>query len=180
MARLPLTKRMLEHKLHNIRGFYMVGFAGFVLLNHKDSPKVLRNVDITLGGVKIDFKRIAEMLENEDDKKWILKQYHGIFIRFVSRESFEMIKDYCKRTNQMKKLNSQKWYHFARLIRNSMAHNFKWTFSQSDKSILPLKWRSRTISRNLEGHELTQKYFSLAHAWNLNNDMQIFVKKELK
>lgn len=74
-------------------------------------------------------------------------------------QSFEMIRDYCDDTNQVPLLRAQPWYHFTRVVRNSMSHNYTLSFRMPNGAVLPdqsLQFSDRRIElRNaMEGHEL--------------------------
>ncbi|MGI0008133.1 MAG: hypothetical protein ACRD92_00765 [Nitrosopumilaceae archaeon] len=175
-----VSREGLENQIHNAKALYVWGLASMVLLSHNDAPAVLRESHVDFGGRKQVFVGMADRLTDPKEKEEILSELHKVFLRFYIRESFELIKDYCRKTNQSDLLEIQPWYHFTRLIRNCMAHNFKWVFKKFDKSLLPITLRTLTIATDLEGKNLKMEFFNQSHAWNLHTDMSLFVKNVLK
>jgi len=176
-----VNREGLENQIHNCKALYVWGLAGIILLSHKAAPAILRESHVKFSNHKQEFKGMADRLEfNKEERREILDNFHKVFLRFYIRESFELIKDYCEKTNQLVLLRKQAWYHFARLIRNCLGHNFKWVFKPYDKSLLPISLRTLTITEEMEGKPLSLDFFNQSHAWNLHTDMSLFVKNQLK
>lgn len=177
---MAINKAELITQVENAKGLYVLGLGSTCLLSHKDAPNILRESHVEFGGQKQTFRNMAGQLECNTDRQWILEEFHKIFLRFYIRETFEIILDYCKHTSQFNLVKSQPWFHFARLIRNCMAHNFKWVFDdKKDKPLLPITLRTSKIELAMEKQPLTLSFFNQSHAWNLHTDMSLFVKNIL-
>lgn len=59
-------------------------------------------------------------------------------VRTFIKEIFEVVRAYCRETGNTKKLTEQSWYQFARLIRNCLAHDHVFHFSDYDIGLLPI------------------------------------------
>lgn len=173
------SKTELITQVENSKALYVLGLGSICLLGHTDAPNLLRSSHVEFGGQKQTFKNMATQLENPRDRQWILEDLHKVFLRSYIRETFEIIMDYCKKTSQLDLMKQQLWFNFSRLIRNCLAHNFKWIFKKNDKSLLPITLRTNTIELAMEGQPLTMAFFNQSHAWNLHTDMSIFVKNVL-
>jgi hypothetical protein len=69
------------------------------------------------------------MMKKESDRNIACEEFAKMGLRNLIKEAFELIKDYSNNTNQEQTFKSQNWYHFARIIRNCLSHNFKFQFS---------------------------------------------------
>lgn len=83
-------------------------------------------------------------------------QLYLAIVRTAVTESFELTRDYCRKTKQTESLKSQQWFTAIRLIRNALNHNFHFDFSPSDLAELPAKWGPIVIEAKLGGTELTR------------------------
>jgi hypothetical protein len=105
----------------------------------------------------------------------IQKEFFAMLLRVFIKESFEVIKDYCKNTNQETLLKQQKWYHFSRIIRNALSHNFVIELRDSEKKLLPIVWRGRSITDVMNGQPLNTSLLSIEDALELYKEMRTFV-----
>ena len=70
--------------------------------------------------------------------------------RFLTRnylkEVFRITQAYCKRTKQIKLMENEDWYQFARVVTNSLSHDFRLNFNEYDKRILPVSYSNKEIA----------------------------------
>ena len=171
------NKEELITQVENTKALYVLGLGSICLLSRKEAPAILKDSHVNFGGQTQTFKMMAGQLEDKKQRQWILEDFHKIFLRFYIRETFEIIMDYCKQSKQFGLMKNQPWFHFGRLIRNCMAHNFKWLFDdKKDKPLLPITLRTNTIDLAMDGQPLTMAFFNQSHAWNLHTDMSLFAK----
>lgn len=97
------------------------------------------------------------------------------------KEPFEIIKAYCKEIDQTELFELQTWYHFVRIIRNAMSHDFRFNFSSYDKTDrLPLTWKEKTLTASMDGDEMTIHFLTPVDVWYLVEEMKGFVINSLK
>ncbi|MBC8394145.1 MAG: hypothetical protein H8E17_16460, partial [Deltaproteobacteria bacterium] len=94
------------------------------------------------------------------------------------KESFEMIKEYCIKTGQEEIWKNQPFYHYARIIRNVMSHNFLFDFSKENKNKFPVKWKSKKIELSMQGLLLFD-FFGPIDVFDLLSTFNYFVKNTL-
>jgi len=176
------TREKLETQIHNCKSYYRTGLALVLLLVHPKTPDMLREKGtlVRVGDHEEKFDKLADYLEDPDMKKMIGNDIHNIFLRFIFREPYELIFNYCKNSNQLDKLRSKDWFHFARLCRNAMAHNLAWKFTNDDRRILPVTYWGQTISEDMEGITVTREVLTFQITWNLNSDFLRFVRDDLE
>jgi hypothetical protein len=57
----------------------------------------------------------------------------------------------------VKKLRAADWYEYARAIRNTVSHNFRFDFSRFKESQFPIMWRDITLTYDLHGQAITNE-----------------------
>lgn len=70
--------------------------------------------------------------------------------RNLFKETFRLTLSYCEFSDQKEAIKSEHWFQFARVVANSLSHNFRLDFRPYDLSVLP--W---TYSGHTEGGALT-------------------------
>lgn len=75
--------------------------------------------------------------------------------RFLTRnmvkEAFRLTESYCRSTGQGSVLEKESWHHFARILVNSMSHNFRFEFRKYDKILLPVSYKDVEITKSMDG-----------------------------
>ena len=175
-----MNKKDLNSQLENAKNNYILGMAAISLLSNEKAYPLLKESGLILGKYEIGFKQVANLLSNHSDRDIALKEYLNSHIRALSKESFELIKNYCIESDQLSILKSASWYQFARLIRNCISHNFKFVFNEYDKGILPVSWKNRTIETNFNGKYLELKFFGYVETWELFVEYQDLVNNYLE
>jgi hypothetical protein len=115
-------------------------------------------------------------MQNQSDKKLACSEFVKMGLRAFIKESFELIKNYTDLTNQSQKFQNQKWFHFARIIRNCLSHNFYFKFNTKDKKILPVSFKNKIITIDMDNTPLTKSLLSPVDAWDLFNEMKLFIE----
>jgi len=133
----------------------------------------------SFGIYTVEFKQVKNLLVDPAGWDIAVKGFLTSQIRTLIKESFELVKNYCCETDQNPKFNAQPWYHFARMIRNCLSHNFRFEFRKYDKTLLPVTWSSRTIDASMDGKHLALKFFGYVETWELFMEYQRFVRNEL-
>ncbi|MGY8681275.1 hypothetical protein Q2941_26310 [Bradyrhizobium sp. UFLA05-153] len=59
----------------------------------------------------------------------------------------------------VKKLRDADWYEYARAIRNTVSHNFRFDFSQYKPEKFPITWRGIFLTPDLDGKTITFEPF---------------------
>jgi len=173
-----LNKEDLDTRLESVGKNCVLGLAAVTLFKNQEAWKLLENTDLEVGNYRVDLNRVVKQLKN-NKKGGAIEEYIKMLFRALLKESYELVKDYCKDTRQMNLLKSENWYHFARIIRNCLSHDFRIVLSKQDKSILPVSWNNHTISADMDGQDLDLNFFSFCDAIELIDDIQIFSKKRL-
>lgn len=132
----------------------------------------------------VPFHDLADKLEQQSSREtlssdFLLNQLHALI-----RAPFEVVCDYCEDYDKVaggnrlsKQMEATPWFHFARVIRNAISHNFHFQYGNYDKTLLPIIWNGITLSPDMEGKPLT--YASLWHkkGYELFLEMRTFAEE---
>jgi hypothetical protein len=174
-----MTKRELLSQLENAKNNYILGLAALALFATEDSYPLLEKASCGFGSYELSFAQVANLLRKHEDKQVAVREFMKMLLRALAKEAFELIKDYCDATNQGSSLIEQPWFHFARIIRNCLSHNFKFEFRKQDRKLLPVRWKNKSITAAMDGGYLELSFFGYVETWELFTEMDGFAKSTL-
>lgn len=161
-------------QIENARNNYLLGLAAMSLLMSSSASEHLRISHASFDGYIVPFDQVAALLESESDKQIALKEFFKMLLRALIKESYELILGYAKATKQKDHFRSQQWYHFARLIRNCVSHDFHFRFEPADLKVLPATWNGRTIEASMHSKPLPISFLGYGGAWELFAELEQF------
>jgi hypothetical protein len=104
------------------------------------------------------------------------------YLHTLVRAPFELLSDYCEdydKTVPGRKLLSQmksaSWYGVAYIIRNAVSHNFHVETGRL-RAKLPIRWRTVTITEEMEGQPMTAAVFWHKPGYELFMEMRAFAE----
>jgi hypothetical protein len=103
-------------------------------------------------------------------------EFAKMALRNFTLDSYEALFDYCKQTGQLSRMQSQPWYEFARMVRNSLTHTQHWRFRRRDLTRLPVKWIDKVIEADMDGQELTADFYDWWDGCELWGEMYAFAE----
>lgn len=110
----------------------------------------------------------------------MVDEFQKMLRRAAVAEGFEALTTYCHQSDQTEKFRSLTWYHFARILRNTVSHKqgeiIVWPPELTKKGISSVTWRHRTLDKAMEGSPLQ---FYDAEVLLLMADEIEFVEKSL-
>lgn len=172
-----MDKDGLLNQLYTLRGLYRLGMATTCLLAHKQAPSILKESYIVVNEKeKIDFEHLIKYLEATKTKPEVIRHNINIFLRSILLNSFELVKEYCKKEKKHQLLKQQPWYEIVRIIRNGLGHDLKYDLSRYDDEKFPMKIRELKITKDMHGKPIK---LDLVQGTNLSTDMILFVKNHL-
>ena len=166
----------LVHTRHN----YILGLAGYALLNNERTYSFLSSQSAVFGPYSVSFDQVTRLFRDQRDQQLAMREFLKMLMRTLIKESFEHIKDYCTRTEQFGSLKSQSWYEFARIIRNFLSHNCRFQFNKYDLERLPVNWNGKVITGEMNGQIADFSFFGQVETWELFAEMEDFVRSQLK
>lgn len=166
-----MTNDELQSQLRNAKNNYILGLAACALFANEKSYPILEESSCSFGIYTLPFHQVSNLLQAPNDRDVAVKEFAKMLLRVLIKESFELVKDYCDVSGQASSFKSQSWYHYARMIRNCLSHNFRFQFNRYDKSLLPVSWRGKSITSAMDGSNLELSFFGYAEAWQLFGEM---------
>ena len=174
-----LNKNDLIAQLENVKNNYFMGLAAISLMSESFAIKHLKQSTCNFGSYSISFHPLASLLAVELDKRIAMKEFTTMLIRGLLKESYEIVKFYVETNAQADKFKSQDWFHFYRLIRNAVSHNFHFDFGKFDKTLLPISWNGRIIDITLNEKPLEIAFLGYDGIWELFSDLKKFADHRL-
>lgn len=174
-----MTKRELLSQLENAKNNYILGLAALSLFAEEPSLAHLEKSEARFGSYTVSFAQVATLLRNRADRDIAVKEFLKMLLRALIKESFELLKTYTVETSQDASFRGEPWYQFARLIRNCLSHSFTFEFRPHDRKILPISWRGRCVTTDMDGAPLTLEFFGYVQAWELFSDFAEFARNRL-
>lgn len=75
--------------------------------------------------------------------------------RNLLKEGFRITQSFCQHSGTEAQLTRQPWYQFARIIVNSLSHNFRFQFRPHDLKNLPVNFRGQSIDASQDGQSFS-------------------------
>ena len=110
------------------------------------------------------------------DYDHLSQELSKMLLRNFTADCFEAIKEHCEKSGQMKEMQSQPWYQFARIVRNCLTHTQCWKFKPHDLSLLPITWNGKTIEVSFQGKESDGTVYNWFDACTLYASMYGFAQ----
>lgn len=92
---------------------------------------------------------------------FVLNQLHALI-----RVPYELLDDYCKDYDKAtpgsslsRQLRTADWFEYARAIRNTVSHNFRFDFSRYKPEYFPITWRGISLTADPHGKPITFESF---------------------
>lgn len=175
-----MSKDDLAAQLEHSKNNYILGLAACSLFDAGQVYPILDTHMATFGQYFITFDQVSQLLKNEHDREIALREFRKMMIRTLIAEAYGHIKKYCEQTDQYAALKAEPWYEFSRLIRNFLAHNCKFEFNKYDRDRLPISWRDRKITIEMDRQSIELSFFGDVQTWELFQDFTDFVENRLK
>ena len=162
----------LVERLKTVQNNYVLGLAAIGLLTAESCQAQLRSDQATFGGFAVQFSQVADLMRVPEHRDDAIKSFLIMLMCSLVKDTFELVKHHAETRGLANDLKAQVWYHFARLARNCIGHNFILEFKERDLALLPLTWRGCTLTVAMNGQPLALELFGYAQAWQLFLDMR--------
>lgn len=125
---------------------------------------------------------LAALLDEPMKRELLSSDFLLTYLHTLVRAPFELLSDYCEDFDRavpgrslLNEMKSAPWYGVAYIVRNAVSHNFH---IQSGKlrNKLPIRWKTITISEEMEGQPMTAEIFWHRPGYELFLEMQAFVE----
>ncbi|MCD4679837.1 MAG: hypothetical protein K8S00_05565 [Bacteroidales bacterium] len=168
-----MSENIVTAQFAHIKNNYILGMAAIVLFKDSHTIDILRGSVSEFGQYKVNFNQVSEMLRGGGEDS--IREFFLVQFRALIKDSFEALKSYCIETNQLRSFKDEPWYHFIRIIRNCLSHNYKFMFSAFDKTILPISWNGITIDISLNKQPMQLSLLNFVKAWELVLEFEDFI-----
>lgn len=109
----------------------------------------------------IPLKDICSILltKSVQGRELLISEFESSLMRMILRESHEIVLKYCEATGQFSKYQSQQWFQFFRIMRNTASHKdggnlHRWPEDLIKKGITSVQWKNRKLDSTMIGKDL--------------------------
>ena len=180
----PTTvKEQVLGYLRTIKNNYALTQAGILLLAAEDAPEKFEEyyAHISNHPEAQGFEYIRYVFKDYELLKHSTNELRKSVLRNCLKETFEMLKVVLASDEEKKILRKAPWYRFLRMVRNSLSHDFKFRFRDSDKKKLPVSWSNLTITVEMENEFLPMADFlTKAKVQMLLDEVSEYIKENIK
>lgn len=173
---LPSLLTKLDKMEHNC----FIGFHASAQL--ATNPKQFFSVPVSIGTTHLDPSRLVQYLSSAQNRGMIIGEHYNSVVRTLIRESTEEIRRYATETGQYTTIKFDDTFNFARIIRNSFAHDYVISLSKFYKGILSTRdivWSGKSITLSMEGTPLDKTFFGYSDALALFRDLRTLCRDKL-
>jgi hypothetical protein len=175
MSAIPL-RTDLAGRLMTVQNNYVQGMAALSMFAAPAALATLSGSQAAFGGFTVPLDQVRVLMSNQATRDESGKAFLVMLMCSLIKDSFELTQHHAKRAGILASMRSQPCYHFCRIIRNCISHNFLVEIKARDCSLLPLTWRNRTITAAMNNQELPISFFGWAEAWQMFVDIRTFAE----
>ncbi len=170
-------KSDLLETLNEIDDMLTLSLASITYFHRDKELKMLSEHWMMHFGRVWNLRYLADELRNPNKKAKRLNDFSWIVKKFLLREPYTIIDEYCRLNNQTAKLREQDWFQFAKIIRNFVTHNFL-DPGRYSKSIFPVRWKQYVINWDeIETSKIILHRFGIKMPMELFNEIKQFAEK---
>ena len=138
----------------------------------------LESLSTVLPGGAITLKDFVEQIGKHGNQALVetKRNANRFLTRNLLKEAFRITESYCTSTGQKNVLQNEAWYQFARIIVNSLSHNFRLDFRSYDKTLLPVSFKGIEMTESMNGKPIS---FKLQVLIDLVDEIMGFSKERL-
>jgi hypothetical protein len=166
----------LAGRLMTVQNNYILGLAALKMFSAPAALATLRDSNAAFGAIRVEFDQVRVLMSNPSTREESSKAFLVMLMCSLVKDSFELARHHAKRAVAFDTLRIQPWYHFCRLIRNCIGHNYILDFKPADLALLPVTWRGRSITAAMNNQELPLNFFGYVEAWDLFVEIRTFAE----
>ena len=166
----------LAGRLMTVQNNYVLGMAALSMFAAPAALATLTGCQAAFGGFTVPLDQVRVLMSSPATRDESGKAFLVMLMCSLIKDSFELTQHHAKKAGIAAAMRNQPWYHFCRIIRNCISHNFLVEINARDLLLLPLTWRNRTITAAMNNQELPISFFGWAEAWELFVDIRTFAE----
>jgi len=167
-------KKELLSSLNEIDDMLSLSLASITYFHRDKDLKMLSQHWMMHFGRVWNLKHLAEELQNSHKKAQRLSDFTWVVKKFLLREPYTIIDEYCRINKQSPKFKQQQWYEFARIIRNFVTHGFL-DKKQYNENKFPVKWDNYKIEwKEIQNGKLDFKKFDIKMPLKIFDEIRTF------
>ena len=141
------SKNQLLEQLNDIFQIVTLVYASITYFYRDTNLHILSENNAMYHQRLFRFKDLANELQDEVTRTERLQEFSWIVEKFLLREPYGVIEEYCRINEITPDLKCQEWFNFARIIRNYVTHNH-FNLKQNKEEDFPVNWKNNEITWN--------------------------------
>jgi len=141
------SKNQLLEQLNDIFQIVTLVYASITYFYRDTDLRILSETNAMYHQRLFRFKDLANELRDEVTRTGKLQEFSWTIEKFLLREPYGAIDEYCRINKIQPDLERQEWCDFARKIRNYVTHNY-FDLNQNKEECFPVKWKNNEITWN--------------------------------
>ena len=141
------SKNQLLEQLNDIFQIVTLVYASITYFYRDTDLRILSENNAMYHQRLFRFKDLANELRDEVTRTGKLQEFSWTVEKFLLREPYGAIDEYCRINKIQPDLERQEWWDFARKIRNYVTHNY-FALNQNKEECFPVKWKNNEITWN--------------------------------
>ena len=167
----------LAARLMTVQNNYVLGLASISLLTRPEAAAILQQESAKLGKYEVQFAQINTLFSTPEHRDDAIKSFLIMHLCALIKDTFELCRHHCKEAGRLQEMQAEPWYNFCRLVRNCIAHNFLFGFTDRDRKLMPVRWRGREITAGFDKMPLPLEFFGYKQAWEMFVDVRTFAER---
>ena len=151
------SAKKLHHQLVSMRMAAYYDIYAQICLHERikaiAAGKQSDDLHATIGGKDVTLKEFLRNLEEFGSSASLETKRNAN--RFLTRnhlkEVFRLTQSYAINSGEITTMKGEEWYEFARILVNSLSHNFRLKFSKADRTALPVEFNGLIIEESMAG-----------------------------
>ncbi len=169
-----IKKKELLSSLNEIDDMLTLSLASVTYFHRDKDLKMLSQHRMMHFGRVWNLQYLAEELRDSQKQAQRLSDFTWVVEKFLLREPYTIIVEYCRINKQESKLKQQLWYDFARIIRNFITHGFL-DNEQYNQNIFPVKWENYKIEwQEIENGKIDFTKFDIKMPLKIFDEIRTF------
>ena len=128
----------LSNGFENLKNNYPLGITACSLFNSNQIKKLLQDTTANFGEFSFKLDQVTKLVESNESKNLAITEFLKSHYRAYLKEGFELIQTYCRLNGITHTLHNQDWFLFAKIVRNTLSHDYYFNFDRVGKEKFPI------------------------------------------
>lgn len=170
------SKNDLLQSFKEIDDILTLSLASITYFHRDKDSKMLSETWMMHYGRVWNLKHLADSFQDEQTKIKTLDDFKWTITKFLIREPYVILEEYCRINSLSEQFESQEWYQISRILRNFCTHNIL-DPTRYRNIQFPVRWENYEItSQEVDSGKVDFTKFDIHLPQKIFEQMQIFAE----